>query len=74
MLIDLKGMTRIERCKEAGLETLESSREDQDLSQTFKILKGIDKVKKRTYSKEWEENKEKYREATHGIGKERIKG
>jgi hypothetical protein len=35
-------------------------------------LKGIDKVKKRTYSKEWEENKEKYRGATHGIGKERI--
>jgi hypothetical protein len=28
LLIDLKGITRIKRCKEAGLETLESSRED----------------------------------------------
>jgi hypothetical protein len=45
----LKGTSYSERCKEAGLQTLESRRGDQDLSQTFKILKGIDKVKKENF-------------------------
>jgi hypothetical protein len=34
-----------DRCKEAGLQTLKSRKGDTDLSQTFKILKGIVKVK-----------------------------
>ena len=37
-----------DRCKEIGLDTLEVRRIKQDLVQTFKILKGIDRV-------EWEE-------------------
>jgi hypothetical protein len=40
----LKGTTYIERCKELGLSTLEERRKIQDLSQVFKILKGVDKV------------------------------
>ena len=40
----LKSTTYEERCKEAGLETLETRRKHQDLMQVFKILKGIDKV------------------------------
>jgi hypothetical protein len=45
----LKGTSYSDRYKEAGLQTLESRRGDQDLSQTFKILKGIDKVKKENF-------------------------
>ncbi len=38
-----------DRCKVAGFQTLESRRGVSDISQTFKILKGIDKVKKNFY-------------------------
>jgi hypothetical protein len=40
----LKGATYIERCTETGLEGLEERRRKQDLMQTFKIVKGFDKV------------------------------
>ena len=40
----LKGETYLERCAEAGLETLEKRRYNQDMMQVFKIIKGIDKV------------------------------
>ncbi len=44
----LKGTTFLERCREVDLETLEESRKSQDMTQTFKILKGIDRVKEET--------------------------
>jgi hypothetical protein len=40
----LMGRTYEERCKEVSLETLERRRQIQDMSQTFKILKGVDRV------------------------------
>jgi hypothetical protein len=44
----LKGTTYLERCREVDLETLEERRKSQDMTQTFKILKGIDRVRKET--------------------------
>lgn len=44
MTSGLKGESYEERCKEAGLETLEERRKSQDMAQVFKILKGIDKL------------------------------
>jgi hypothetical protein len=44
-------MTYTERCKEAGLETVESWRAYQDLLKMFKILKGINNVKKEDFFK-----------------------
>ena len=44
MTSGLKGENYEERCKEAGLETLEERRKSQDMAQVFKILKGIDKL------------------------------
>jgi hypothetical protein len=38
----LRGDSYNERCREAGLETLEARRKIQDITQVFKILKGID--------------------------------
>jgi urate oxidase len=51
LVTDLNRMTYTERCKEAGLETVESWRAYQDLLQMFKILKGIDNVKKEDFFK-----------------------
>jgi hypothetical protein len=44
MTTGLKGNTYEERCKEVGLSTLQERRKVQDLTQVFKILKGIDRV------------------------------
>ncbi len=44
----LKGTTYLERCREVDLETLEERRKSQNMTQTFKILKGIDRVKEET--------------------------
>jgi hypothetical protein len=44
----LKGTTYLERCREVDLETLEERRKSQDMTQTFKILKGIDRVREET--------------------------
>jgi hypothetical protein len=43
-MVGLEGETYEERCKEAGIDTLERRRYLQDMTQTFKILKGINKV------------------------------
>jgi hypothetical protein len=43
-MVGLEGETYEERCKEAGIDTLERGRCLQDMTQTFKILKGINKV------------------------------
>jgi hypothetical protein len=40
----LKGKTYTERCRELDLETLAKRRFMQDMSQTFKIVKNIDKT------------------------------
>jgi ribonucleases P/MRP protein subunit RPP40 len=44
-IVGLKGNTYEEKCSELGLETLEKRRYLQDMAQTFKIIKGIDKVR-----------------------------
>ncbi len=44
MTTGLKGNTYEERCKEVGLSTLQERRKVQDLTQVFKILKGIDRL------------------------------
>ncbi len=44
MTSGLKGGNYEEKCKEAGLETLEEKRKTQDMAQVFKIVKGIDKL------------------------------
>jgi hypothetical protein len=44
MTSGLRGESYEERCREAGLETLEARRKTQDITQVFKILKGIDKI------------------------------
>ena len=44
MTSGLKGENYEERCKEAGLETLEERRKTQDMAQVFKIVKGINKL------------------------------
>jgi hypothetical protein len=44
MTTGLKGNTYEERCREVGLSTLQERRKVQDLTQVFKILKGIDRV------------------------------
>jgi hypothetical protein len=42
-MVGLEGETNEERCKEAGIDTLER-RYLQAISQTFKIINGIDKI------------------------------
>jgi hypothetical protein len=44
MTSGLRGERYEQRCREAGLETLEARRKIQDITQLFKILKGIDKM------------------------------
>jgi hypothetical protein len=44
MTSGLRGDRYEERCREAGLETLEARRKIQDITQVSKILKGIDKM------------------------------
>ena len=44
MVAGLKGGTYEEKCKELGLDTLESRRKKQDLLQAYKIFSGKDKV------------------------------
>jgi hypothetical protein len=44
MTSGLKATTYEERCREVGLETLAERRKIQDMSQVFKIMKGIDKI------------------------------
>ena len=39
MISGLKGTTYEEKCQEIGLETLKQRRDEQDLLQTFRILK-----------------------------------
>jgi hypothetical protein len=41
----LKGRSYEEKCKEVGLETLRERRRNQDLTLTFKILKGFSGIK-----------------------------
>jgi hypothetical protein len=45
MVSGLKGTEYEERLKELGLTTLEERRHQADMLQTFKIVRGIDKVK-----------------------------
>ncbi len=44
MTSGLRGESYEERCREAKLETLEARRKTHDITQVFKILKGIDKT------------------------------
>ncbi len=44
MVSGLKGKEYKERLKELGLTTLEERRHQADMLQTFKIVRGIDKV------------------------------
>ncbi len=44
MVAGLKGVSYEEKCKELNLDSLEKRRWDQDLKQTFKILRGTDKL------------------------------
>ena len=69
----MKGMTYLERCQEAGLETLEERRNTQDMTQTFKIMKGIDKVDREIFFNK-RENQPRTRQAgtvIHGICQEK---
>jgi hypothetical protein len=43
-IVGLKGKTYTERCRELDLETLAKRRFMQDMSQTFKIVKNMDKI------------------------------
>jgi hypothetical protein len=44
MTSGLKGESYEERCKEAGLETIDERRKVQDMNQVFKIVKGLYKL------------------------------
>ena len=44
MVAGLVGTSYEERCRELKLDTLEKRRWDQDMKQTFKIIRGIDKL------------------------------
>ena len=44
MVSGLRGTTYEEKCKELGLETLKKRRYNQDMAQTFKIVRRIDKL------------------------------
>ena len=54
----LQGRTYEEKCKEIWLDTLERRREDTDMIQTYKIITGVDNVKKDTWFKMAAENAE----------------
>ena len=60
----LRGRTYEEKCKEIGLDTLERRREDTDMIQTYKIITGIDNVKKDTWFNMAAENAETVPRAT----------
>ena len=49
MVSGLKGAVYEERLKELGLTTLEERRHQADMLQTFKIVRGIDKVNSETW-------------------------
>ena len=49
MVSGLKGAVYEERLKELGLTTLEERRHQADMLQTFKIVRGIDKVNSKTW-------------------------
>ena len=49
MISGLKGDSYEERLRELGLTTLEERRHQADMVQTFKILRGFDKVKSDTW-------------------------
>jgi hypothetical protein len=44
LVYSLKRTTNQERCQEIELETLEEWRSSQDMTQTFKILNGVDSI------------------------------
>jgi hypothetical protein len=44
LVYSLKRTTNQERCQEVELETLEEWRSSQDMTQTFKILNGVDSI------------------------------
>ena len=44
LVVGLRGRTYKEKLAELGMRTLENRRKRLDLVQTFKIIKGIDKV------------------------------
>ncbi len=44
MVVGLKEREYTERCKELGLDTLEERRRKLDLTQAFKIIRGIDNI------------------------------
>jgi hypothetical protein len=46
MISGLKSSEYVERCKELGIETLEARRKVQDMAQTYKLIHGIDNVKR----------------------------
>jgi hypothetical protein len=49
MVSDLKGVTYEEKLLEPGIPTLEERRHQDDMVQTFMIVKGIDKVQASTW-------------------------
>ena len=49
MVSGLKGESYEEKLKELGLPTLEERRHQADMLQTFKILRGIDRVDHKTW-------------------------
>ena len=56
MVAGLAGSTYEERCQELNLETLEKRRWNQDMKQTFKIMRGIDKLDRQKIFKMRQEN------------------
>jgi Reverse transcriptase (RNA-dependent DNA polymerase) len=46
MMTGLKSVSYEDRCKEAGLETLENRRKLQDMAQTYKLVHGIDRIER----------------------------
>ena len=53
MMSGLEGKTYEERLEEIGLDSLETRRSKADLIQTFKIMKGIDRVDRRDIFKSY---------------------
>ena len=56
MISGLNGSSYEEKLQELGLETLEERRKRLDLIQTFKIVKGFDKVDSKIWFETFENN------------------
>ena len=62
----LEGSTYEERLTELGMDTLEQRRRDQDMVQTFKIIKGLDDVETGTWFRLIPEDRERRTRAVEG--------